>query len=57
MSLADVRVAELSTKYTRSNRSDQYGNLFRFKSKAIVGDKHGREHRANTYDVFFKMAQ
>lgn len=46
-------LVEISTKYVRNNRTDQHGNVFRFKAKAIVRDKHGRPHSANTYDVFF----
>lgn len=56
LSLAAAGVIEIGTKYTRSNRSDKYGNLFRFKAKTIVRDKHGRAHSANTYDVIFKMS-
>jgi hypothetical protein len=52
-SLAAAGVAELDTKYKRSNRSDQHGNLFRFRSKAMIANATGRPRPSTTYDVFF----
>ena len=46
-------IVSIDTKYTRSNHRDRHGNIFRFKAKAIVVDKHGRPHSQTTYDVFF----
>ena len=52
-SVSSSRIVSIETKYTRSNRHDEHGNVFRFKSKASVLDQHGRPHPETTYDVFF----
>lgn len=52
-SLATAGVAEFDTRYKRSNKSDEHGNLFRFKSKAMVTNAKGRLRQSVTYDVFF----
>ncbi|HEX2060906.1 MAG TPA: hypothetical protein VHK90_09195, partial [Thermoanaerobaculia bacterium] len=51
--VASAGVVALQTKYTRSNHTDPHGNVFRFKAKALVIDRHGRPHPETTYDVFF----
>jgi len=53
LNLADAGVQSIDLKYIRSNHTDEYGNVFRFKGKAQVRDKHGRVHSSNTYDVYF----
>lgn len=55
--LSVAGVEAIRYKYVRLNRTDRYGNIFRFKAKALVRDKHGRVHVANTYDVFFVVEQ
>ena len=52
-SVASAGIVSIETKYTRSNHRDRHGNIFRFKGKALVIDKHGRPHPETTYDVFF----
>jgi hypothetical protein len=52
-SLATAGVTEFDTRYKRSNKSDEHGNLFRFRSKAMVTNAKGRLRQSVTYDVFF----
>lgn len=47
-SLDEAGVDLLDTRYSESQRRDRYGNLFRFKARALVADK-----QSKTYDVFF----
>jgi len=54
-SMSEAGVAEIETKYTRSGHRDPHGNLFRYKAKALVRDKHGRTHPSTVYDVFFVL--
>lgn len=52
-SLAAAGVAEIDTRYKRSNKTDQHGNLFRFRSKAMTTNVRGRLRPSITYDVYF----
>jgi hypothetical protein len=52
-SLDAAGVHRLDTKYDELRRTDRYGNLFRFKARALIADRHGRSHWSTTYDVFF----
>jgi hypothetical protein len=51
--LDSAGIFEFDTRYKRSNKSDEHGNLFRFKSKAMIRNEKGRIRPAVTYDVFF----
>ena len=53
--LTAAGITEFDTKYRRANISDDFGNLFRFKSKAMVKNKKGKERPETTYDVFLLM--
>lgn len=52
-SLAAAGVHRVDTRYRELRRTDRYGNLFRFKARALIADRHGRPHWSTTYDVFF----
>jgi hypothetical protein len=54
LELAAAGVSSIETRYTTSNHRDEHGNLFRYRAKAQVRDKHGRVHSANTYDVLLQ---
>lgn len=54
--LAASGVVSIDTRYDRSNRTDAHGNLFRFRSKAVVVNPLGHFRAAMTYDVFFVEA-
>jgi hypothetical protein len=49
-SLEEAGIDLLDTRYAELRRRDRYGNLFRFKARALVGDK-----QSKTYDVFFRQ--
>jgi hypothetical protein len=51
LSMAGITL--LDTRYKRSNKTDAHGNLFRFRSKALVGNPAGQIRAAVTYDVYF----
>jgi hypothetical protein len=50
--LADAGVRSIDLHYILSKHTDQYGNAFRYRAKAIVTDKEGKSHNAKIYDVF-----
>jgi hypothetical protein len=52
-SLAAAGVHRVETRYGELRRTDRYGNVFRFKARALIEDRHGRPHWSTTYDVFF----
>jgi len=46
-------VKSIDLHYIASKYTDPYGNVFRYRSKAIVTDGKGKNHPAKIYDVFF----
>lgn len=56
-SLPELGVFSISLHYTESRREDQYGNLFRYKSRINLIDDQEDDSRAGpvTYDVFFRI--
>jgi len=52
--LADLRVFSISLDYQESRRTDQYGNLFRYRAKINVGPGQRDQSEASpaAYDVF-----
>lgn len=52
-SLTTAGITLLDTSYKRSNKTDAYGNLFRFRSKAMVLNPAGHIRSTLTYDVYF----
>ncbi|HEX6642262.1 MAG TPA: hypothetical protein VF215_14175 [Thermoanaerobaculia bacterium] len=52
-SLSSSGVMAIDTRYKRSSRSDAHGNLFRFRSKAMVLNPAGQIRAAVTYDLYF----
>ncbi|HET9226051.1 MAG TPA: hypothetical protein VFR31_05255, partial [Thermoanaerobaculia bacterium] len=51
--LQDSRILRISLDYKRSNRTDQYGNEFRFLGRAWKEGRNGVEKPILTWDVFF----
>lgn len=52
-SLESLEIQEIGLEYRLTNLADRFGNLFRYRSTAIVGI--GKERRVvPTYDVFFQ---
>jgi hypothetical protein len=54
LTLEQARVLKIETAYIRANRRDAHGNLFRFKGKAWIANKHGNRRTTQTYDVYFR---
>ena len=52
LTLVDAGVQSIDLHYIRSNYTDDNGNSFRFRSKAVVRDQKGRFHNVKIYDVF-----
>jgi hypothetical protein len=52
MTLAEAGVQSIDLHYIRSNYTDDNGNIFRFRAKAVVRDRKGKFHNAKIYDVF-----
>jgi hypothetical protein len=50
--LSESGVLSIDLHYIRSTYSDENGNVFRFRSKAIVLDHKGKLHTSKIYDVF-----
>lgn len=50
--LASKGVSSISLKYNLSMRRDQYGNLFRYRSKVNPGEPSSQEVARSVYDVF-----
>jgi hypothetical protein len=50
--LVAADIVAIETTYQRSNRRDAHGNMYRFRSTAVV-ERHNHVHPAPTYDVFF----
>ncbi|MEK6373146.1 MAG: hypothetical protein AABO58_10660 [Acidobacteriota bacterium] len=50
LSVAGVR--SIDFHYVRLNYTDENGNTFRFRAKAMVRDRKGKYHNAKIYDVF-----
>ncbi len=53
LTLGQARITAVDLTYRRSNRTDQYGNEFRFRGRAWKRGPHGIEHPVPTWDVFF----
>ncbi|HWM94402.1 MAG TPA: hypothetical protein VN493_26840 [Thermoanaerobaculia bacterium] len=51
--LEAARILRIGLDYRRSNRTDRYGNEFRFMGKAWKEGRHGVERPILTWDVFF----
>lgn len=54
--LAAARIVSIGLDYRRSNRTDQYGNEFRFLGRAWKIDAKGVKQPILTWDVFFQVA-
>jgi hypothetical protein len=52
-SLPSVGITGFDTRYKRSNKKDEHGNLFRFRSRVMFQTPSGRTREAVTYDVYF----
>lgn len=52
ITLSQASVVSIDLHYIRSAYSDENGNLFRFRAKAILSDHTGRLHPSRIYDVF-----
>jgi hypothetical protein len=50
--MPNAGVTSIDLHYVRLNYRDDYGNIFRFRSKAVVRDRKGRDLNAKIYDVF-----
>jgi hypothetical protein len=57
LTLKEAGVVRIACEYSRSGRRDRYGNLFRYKGKAWILNRAGRERETATYDVFFRRAE
>ncbi len=56
MTLAEAGVQSIDLQYIRSNYTDDNGNIFRFRSKALVRSPNGKLHNAKIYDVFLSTS-
>jgi hypothetical protein len=56
LTLADAGVQSIDLHYIRSKYTDDNGNVFRFRAKAVVRDQKGRFHNAKIYDVFLSTS-
>ena len=56
MTLAEAGVQSIDLHYIRSNYTDDNGNIFRFRAKAVVRDPKGKLHNAKIYDVFLSTS-
>ena len=56
MTLAEAGVQSIDLHYIRSNYTDDNGNIFRFRAKAVVRDRKGKFHNSKIYDVFLSTA-
>jgi len=52
ITLAEAGVQSIDLHYIRSSYTDDNGNIFRFRAKAVVRDAKGKFHNAKIYDVF-----
>jgi len=43
--------------YHLGQRQDQYGNVFRYRGRALRSENHGDTREVTTYDVFFVPAE
>lgn len=50
--LSSAGIELLETAYKRSNKHDPHGNLFRFRSTAMIRNPSGRIRTTTTYDVY-----
>jgi hypothetical protein len=55
ISLLEAEITSISLSYTRSNRSDRFGNEFRFRGLAWGRGPNGVERSIQTWDVFFRL--
>jgi len=56
ITLAEAGVQSIDLHYIRSNYTDDNGNIFRFRSKALVRSPNGKLHNAKIYDVFLSTS-
>jgi len=56
MTLTEAGVQSIDLHYIRSNYTDDNGNIFRFRAKAVVRDWKGKFHNSKIYDVFLSTA-
>jgi hypothetical protein len=56
ITLAEAGVQSIDLHYIRSNYTDDNGNIFRFRAKAVVRDRKGKFHNSKIYDVFLSTA-
>lgn len=56
MTLAEAGVQSIDLHYIRSNYTDDNGNIFRFRAKAVVRNRKGKFHNSKIYDVFLSTA-
>ncbi|HET7522674.1 MAG TPA: hypothetical protein VFJ79_00875 [Acidimicrobiales bacterium] len=53
LTLPQAGIVRLAYDYVETRRQDQYGNLFRYQSRAWVRNPAGQVRESSTYDVFF----
>ncbi|HEX3070699.1 MAG TPA: hypothetical protein VHX14_19175 [Thermoanaerobaculia bacterium] len=56
MTLTEAGVQSIDLHYIRSSYTDDNGNIFRFRSKALLRTPKGKLHPVKIYDVFLRTA-
>jgi hypothetical protein len=56
ITLAEGGVQSIDLHYIRSKYTDDNGNIFRFRAKAVVRDRKGKFHNSKIYDVFLSTS-
>lgn len=57
LTLSEAGVVAIDLAYHLGHRQDQYGNVFRYRGRALRSTQHADTHEVKTYDVFFVPAE